>query len=472
MKYHTKLHVGDIFFENNTFTFDLYSPEDLDEVYKIRHDKKMRELYANKPVILRKSVYKMNFLNSNSNVFLSTSGNIGYVKNYFRGNDPAKWASDVESFEKLTYNEIYNGISAEIYTKDDHLKYDFTVKAGANPNDILINYEGITGLILNHGILEISLPNTSVKELKPIAYQEINGKKQLIDCEFVITGTNVSFQFPQGYDNSRELIIDPTWIFSTLTGSTADNWGFTATYDDNDNFYGGGIAFSSGFPVSSGAYDVTFGGVIDAAIIKYNPTGTTRIYATYLGGSQADQPHSLVTNAAGELVVMGATASTNFPTLGAYDASFNGGTTVSPNSATFTGGSDIFITKLNAAGNGIIGSTYLGGTGNDGLSLNTNLMFNYSDENRGEVVIDNNGDIYIASTSNSTNFPTTVGSHKQTNTGNFDAVVAKLTPNLGALTWSSYQLEMLVILFGLTKQIILSQYVEVRLVTILEQLLV
>ncbi|HRN42548.1 MAG TPA: hypothetical protein PK649_10820, partial [Vicingus sp.] len=438
VKYHAKIHVGDIFFEKNAFTFDLFNAEDLDLAYKVRHDKKSRELNANKPITLRKSAYRMNFLNSNPNVFLSTTENIGYVKNYFIGNDPSKWASDVESFERLTYHEIYNGISAEIYTQDDHLKYDFIVKAGANPSDIVVNYDGVISLNLNHGILEISLKNTSVKELKPIAYQYIQGKKQLIDCEFVVNGTNVSFKFPQGYDNTKELIIDPTWIFSTLTGSTADNWGFTATYDDSGNFYGGGIAFASGFPTTTGAYDVSFGGVIDAAIIKYNPLGTARVYATYIGGSQADQPHSLVTNDLGELVIYGVTGSNNFPTQNAFDATFNGGTSVAPNAATFSNGSDIFVTKLNAAGNGLIGSTYVGGTGNDGFSLNTSLQYNYSDENRGEVVIDNNGDIYVASTTISTNFPTTPGSHKQTNSGNYDAVVFKLTPTLNALTWSTY----------------------------------
>lgn len=439
VKYHTKLHVGDIYFGSHSFTFDLYSPEDLDLVYKVRHDKRMRAQYGEKDITLRKNVYRMNFINSNTNVFLSPSDNIGYVKNYLKGNDPSKWASDVESFEKLTYHEIYNGINAQLYTHDNHLKYDFIVNAGANPNNIIINYEGVSGLNLNHGILEISLPNTSVKELKPIAYQQVNGKKVIVDCEFVLSGNNVSFKFPQGYDNTKELIIDPTWVFSTLTGSTADNWGFTATYDDNDNFYGGGIAFSSGFPVSTGAYDVSFGGVIDAAIIKYNPTGTARIYATYIGGNRADQPHSLVTTPAGELIVMGATASRDFPTsAGAYQTTHGGGSNVSPNSATFTGGSDIFITKLNAAGNGIIGSTYIGGSGNDGLSLNTSLKFNYSDENRGEVVIDNNGDIYIASTSISNNYPTTAGAHKLTISGDYDAVVSKLSSGLNALLWSTY----------------------------------
>jgi hypothetical protein len=99
VKFHSKIHVGDIFFEKNAFTFDLFNAEDLDLAYKVRHDKKARELNANNPIVLRKSAYRMNFLNSNPNVFLSSDENIGYVKNYFKGNDPSKWASDVESLK-------------------------------------------------------------------------------------------------------------------------------------------------------------------------------------------------------------------------------------------------------------------------------------------------------------------------------------------------------------------------------------
>jgi len=439
VKYHTNLHVGDIYFQSNAFTFDLYSAEDLDNLYKARHTKKGRELTKNKGFVLRKSMYRMNFVNSNSSVLVSADEEMEGVKNYLRGNDPSKWVSGVKSYYHLSYTNLYDNIDAEVYPNHDNLKYDFIVKVGGNPKDIVINYEGASKLNLNNGSLEVLLPNTSVKELNPFAYQTINGVKTQVKCEFVISGNNVTFNFPDGYNTNEELIIDPTWEFSTLSGSTADNWGFTATYDDNGNFYGGGIAFSSGFPTSPGAYDVTFGSVIDAAIIKFDPTGTTRVYATYLGGNRADQPHSLVTNAAGELVIFGATASTNFPTSpGAYSTTHSGGTNVTPNSATFTGGSDIFVTKLNAAGSALIGSTYIGGSGNDGLSLNANLMFNYSDENRGEVVIDNNGDIYIASTSNSTDYPTTPGSHQTARAGAYDAVVSKFSATLDVLHWSTY----------------------------------
>ena len=439
VKYHTKLHMGDIYFQSNAITFDLYSEKDLDALYKARHTKEGRALSKDIDFKLRKSVYQMNFVNSNTSVYVSAKEEKEVLKNYLRGNDPSKWVSGVRSYEHLNYTGLYDHINAEVYTKNEMLKYDFVVKVGGNPKDININYEGVTALNLNYGILEIELPNTSVKELAPIAYQMINGNKINVKCEFVLNGNNLSFHFPEGYNTQEELIIDPTWEFSTLSGSTADNWGFTATYDDNGNFYGGGIAFSSGFPTSPGAYDVTFASVIDAAIIKFDPTGTSRIYATYLGGNRADQPHSLVTNAAGELVIFGATASTNFPTSpSAYSTTHSGGTNVTPNSATFTGGSDIFVTKLNAAGSALIGSTYIGGSGNDGLSLNANLMFNYSDENRGEVVIDNNGDIYIASTTNSTDYPTTGGCHQPNNAGGYDAVVSKFSATLDVLHWSTY----------------------------------
>ena len=440
VKYHTKLHVGDIFFENNAFTFDLFSEKDLDRLHDIRHDKKMREEYGKTPVILRKSAYRMNFINSNTNAIVSADIKKEGVSNYLLGNDPSKWVSNVNSYEKLNYSNLYNGIDVQIFTVNNHLEYDYIIKPFAKPSDIIVNYDGVISLSLNYGILEIALPNTSMKELKPIAYQYIKGKKIIVDCEFVINGKNVSFKFPHGYDQSKELVIDPTWIFSTLTGSSADNWGFTATYDDNGNFYGGSIAFAAGFPVTTGAYDVTFGGVTDACIIKYNPTGTARVYSTYIGGTRADQPHSLVTNAAGELVILGVTSSTNFPTTAgvSYDATYNGGTTFTEDGITYTGGIDVFVAKLNAAGNGLLGSTYIGGSGNDGFSLNTNLVFNYADHARGEVVLDENDDILITSTTASTNYPAPAGSYKQTNSGDYDAVVSKLSSNLTTLQWSTY----------------------------------
>ncbi|MDG1476853.1 MAG: PKD domain-containing protein, partial [Vicingaceae bacterium] len=311
-----------------------------------------------------------------------------------------------------------------------HREYSFLIHSTTNVEELKLLNES----------LEISLSNGKVRELKPYAYQFINGIKTEVVCEFVINNRTMHFNFPNGYDTSKELIIDPTWEFSTLTGASDDNWGFTATYDNSGNFYAGGISFTgsaNGYPLV-GAYQTTFGGVVDVAISKFSANGTALIYSTYLGGTEADEPHSVVVDDQNNLIVMGATSSLNYPfSSGAYQNTFGGGTAVTAGFP-FNNGSDIFITKFNAAGNALIGSTYLGGPGNDGLSLDINLNFNYADHARGEVVIDANNNIYITSCTDSSGFPTTSLSHSQILSGGFDGVVAKLDATLSNLLWGTY----------------------------------
>ena len=439
VKYHCKLHIGDVYFEKNQFTFDMYAAEDFDRLDQIRHQPNLRNDFGKNPFKIRKHAYRMKFLGSNLNSEIVSEKKLPYYKNYIKGNNPDNWQSNVSSFEKISYINTYHNINVAVYSIHDNLKYDFIVKKGGNPKDIIIQYENVGNLELKNGILEITLSTGIVQELQPIAYQNINGKKENVACSFKLVGDKVTFNLPNGYNLGYDLIIDPTWIFSTLTGSSADNWGFTATYDENGNFYGGGIAFGNGYPVSAGAYDITFGGNTDAVITKFNPTGTSIIYSTFIGGNNAEQPHSLVADGDSNLVILGVTSSTNFPTTaGAYDQTFNGGTNLTEDGITYSSGTDIFVLKLNNAGNGVLGSTYLGGSANDGFSLNTSLKYNYADHARGEVILDANNDVYIASSSPSTNFPTTVGAYSQTQFGGYDGVVAKLSANLSTLSWSTY----------------------------------
>ncbi|MGB0882082.1 MAG: PKD domain-containing protein [Vicingaceae bacterium] len=438
IKYHCKLHIGDIFFKDNQFTFDLFSAEELNEFYSHKHHDEKEEGHSS---VLNKHVYNMKFIGANSNNEIISSKKNKHYKNYFLGNDKSKWASNVNSYQKINYQNIYDGIDVAVYSIDNHLKYDFIVDAGAKTDDIIIKYEGVNELKLLNGILEIGLSNGKVRELKPFAYQMINGIKTEVNCEFVLDGNTLTFDFSNGYDVSKELIIDPTWEFSTLTGATDDNWGFTATYDNIGNFYAGGVSFTgsaNGYPLV-GPYQATFEGVVDVAISKFSANGTSLIYSTYLGGSEADEPHSLVVDDQDNLIIMGATSSLNFPVDNgvAYQDTFGGGSTITAGFS-FNNGSDVFVTKFNATGNNLIGSTYLGGAGNDGLSLDANLNFNYADHARGEVILDANNNIYIASTSTSNDFPTTASSHSQLLSGGFDGVVAKLDPNLTSLLWGTY----------------------------------
>jgi len=188
-------------------------------------------------------------------------------------------------------------------------------------------------------------------------------------------------------------------IFGSFTGSTADNWGFTATYGPDGSMFGGGIVFDTGFPVSPGAYQTNYGGGfggagagIDMGIIKLSPNGSNRIYATYIGGGGDEQPHSLVVDPAGELVIAGRSNSPNYP--------------VTANGSLAGAGWDIVVTKLNAAGNGIIGSKKIGGGGDDGVNIQArrdkvSLQQNYGDDGRSEVILDGAGNIYVASSTQS-----------------------------------------------------------------------
>ena len=152
---------------------------------------------------------------------------------------------------RLNTKNLYDGINMQFYSTVKNLKYDFIVSAGANPSDILIDYDGVKNISLdNEGSLVIQLEDDEVREYRPLSYQTIKGKQVIVPCKFVIENKSVRFIFPDGYDSSQELIIDPVILFSTVVGSTADNWGFTATYDVLGNLYAAGIAFGSGYPTT------------------------------------------------------------------------------------------------------------------------------------------------------------------------------------------------------------------------------
>ncbi|WP_022821989.1 gliding motility-associated C-terminal domain-containing protein [Hymenobacter norwichensis] len=361
------------------------------------------------------------------------------VRHYLRGNDPKHWAQNVPGFREVRYAGIWPGIGAHFYeNQNQQLEYDFELAANAQPTAIRLRYDGADALHLNpDGSLEIRTSVGVIRELAPKAWQtDAAGHRRSVSCAYVLEGRTVRFQLG-AYNQQQPLTIDPTVVFSTYTGSTNDNWGFTATYDAQGNMYSGGTVFGPGYPTTTGAYQTSFSNVIDIGIIKYN-TATTgpaaRVWATYLGGSQSDFPHSLVVGSQGDLFLLGTTSSLDYPTtIGAYDRTFNGGTTT-PNSF------DLVVTRLSSNGSALAGSTYLGGAGNDGLlaSSTPSLIQNYGDNSRGDIQLDANDNIYIASNTASSNFPVSNGLGRTFQGGGLDAVVCKLNSTATALLWSSY----------------------------------
>lgn len=429
---------GEVFLENGGFTFVIGDAANQNRIHELEHRK------SGGQAVLRYHAYKLLFDGGNTQPQTEGKKQQTHYYNYFLGNDEARWKSGLHPFLAVDYREVYPGIDVHVASQSENLKYDFIVAPGADPSLIRLRVEGADGLGVKNGRLQIRTSVGVVEELAPEAFQYSNGTRKKVDCRYRVKGDLVTFDLPDDYDHSVPLIIDPTVIFATFTGSSYDNFGFTATYDAAGHFYAGGIVSNTnggtGYPTTTGAFQVAFGGgsgtdgsgfACDMAITKFNPTGNALIYSTYIGGVSNDQPHSMVVDTAGNLIIAGRTYSNNYPvSTGAFDNSFNTG-------------ADLVVTKLNATGSALIGSTYVGGSGDDGVNVNANpairanLLHNHGDDARSEVIIDNTGNIYVAASTQSTNFPLQ-NATQSSNAGGQDAVVFKLNSTLTTLLWSTY----------------------------------
>lgn len=432
--YKLSINEGDIYLENNKVTYNLFSR---DLVSDIHHGKK------NKNTIINGHAYSVSFENSLPNSQHFPYGKSSNYSNYFIGKDESKWATNIYDFESVTYRNIYEGIDVKYYGYYGQVKYDFIVEPGAEPDQILLSYKGIDKMTIKNGHLFLETNFGTLVENSPYVYQWVDGKQKKIACEYFLKNNQVSFKLNQEYDKSLELIIDPVLSFATYTGSSASNFGCTATYDDAGNMYVGGTVFGLGYPTTIGAFQTNYsGGSIDMGITKFSANGSNLIYSTYIGGSNNEIPHSLVVNSLNQLCIMGTSGSSDFPTTsGVLDDTFNGGPSLSLGAGygfQYLNGCDIVVTKMNANGNSLLASTFIGGTGNDGINRGSELHYNYGDAFRGEIIVDVNDNIYVASTTSSSNFPTSSPFQSSYGGGGLDACIFKINSNLSTLAWSSY----------------------------------
>ncbi|MEO8568759.1 MAG: SBBP repeat-containing protein, partial [Ginsengibacter sp.] len=425
---------GAFYLQQNGFTVAQNNASDM-EAFKAKRHGEIPEAQLKQGIgsKVRSHAYTVNFLNA-QNAQIIPDKAIPTVNNYFIGNDKSKWATDCRIYKGVTYKDVYPGIDVRYYSDaGSNLKYDFIVHPGADVNKIAMKYTGANKISVRNKELIISTTLGENKELSPYTYQVTENKRQELDCRYVVEGDVVKFKV-KNYSPDKTLIIDPTEIFFSYSGSTADNWGFTATYGPDGSFYGGGIAWENGFPASPGAYDNTFGGAFDISIMKLTPDGSTRVYATYIGGSAEDQPHSLIVDPQGNLVLAGRSKSANYPVTVPV---FGPG-----------GAWDIVVTKLNASGNALIGSVRIGGTQNDGVNIEdetagatlNSLKRNYGDDARSEVLLDAANNIYLASCTSSADYDATItpGAFQSVIGGKQDGVVIKLNPSCNTLLFNTF----------------------------------
>lgn len=362
--------------------------------------------------------------------------------NFYKGNNRKDWALGLKAYYQITYKNFYNGIDWQIFAGYNEVKHNYIVQSGANPENIQIQYKYLNSLKIINKKLVLTTSLGTVEEDEPYAFQIINGDTVKVDCAFKLKNNNkqyvVSFKLGN-YNSAYDLIIDPKLVFSTYSGSFGDNFGFTSTYDSKSHLYAGGIVDGGTgtnggpFPVTTGAFQVTYSGGIgqspanlpcDIGINKYDSAGTTLLYSTYLGGSRDEYPHSLVVDNQDNLLVMGTCYSPDFPmdTAG-YDLTFNGKT-------------DIFIVKLKEDGSDLLASTLIGGSEFDGLNTRS-LRYNYADDFRGDIVVDKDDNVYVASTTYSINFPTK--NAIQSSRSSFqDGCVFSLNSELDSLRFSTF----------------------------------
>jgi PKD repeat protein len=391
--------------------------------------------------------FQINLLGSNqhSNPIVETPLD-GY-DNYFLGNNSHRWASKALAYASILYKNVYDGIDFRVSSIGNNLKYDFIVKPGADPSQIKIEYDGVDGVRRSDDDLKIQTTVGSLTEQKPYCYQVNDQNKKTVISKYELNHNIISFSFPDDYDQSHELVIDPLLIFSTYSGSTADNWGSTATPGEHGTLYSAGVTnqnLGGFFPATVGAFQTSNHGNYDMAIIKYDSAGTKFLYATHLGGFNNDTPQSLVVDkATGDLIVLGISSSLDYPTgANSFDKTFNHGGSIFNRVLDTFDEWDIVITRLSPNGDQLIGSTFLGGSGNDGLNYpkqsGGSLVVNYGDEMRGDVITDETGNVYISSVTSSTDFPIVNGFDNSYNGSISDGVAVKLTSDLSSIVWSSY----------------------------------
>ncbi len=471
IRYRVQLDGGFLFMENKGLTYNLYDKK----TYRSFH---RGGIGLKGDAIVKGHAIKVEFVGCNQFAVNDSYEQGSDYENFFIGSDKTKWKGNVKNYHRVIYKEIYKKIDYEAITSTQGLKYNFYVRPGGDHTQIQLKYTGVNKIKLVNGELIIPTSIDSITEKKPYAYQRINGKIVEVPCQYKLKSNVVSFEFPKGYNAAYELVIDPILVFAAQSGSTADNFGMTATFDAAGNLYSGGTAFNNGYPVTAGAYQMTFAatytpgtGNTDVVVTKYNSTGTTLLFSTYLGGLGSEIVTSLIVDASNNVFLYGATGSGNFPTTtGAYDNTFNGGTYLNFifNGTEFINGTDIYVAKFNSTGTSLLGSTFLGGSGNDGVN-HTNalvaysttyisfcpnssvgisipseykadsLQFNYGDQYRGEIQLDKFGNVYIASSTRSTNFPIVGGFKSSMVPGDKqDAVLVKFNPNLTNILYSTY----------------------------------
>jgi hypothetical protein len=382
------------------------------------------------------------------------------IVSYFVG-PRSDWHTGIPTYRTVAYRGVWPGIDVAFSGDGTGIEYRFVVHPGADPSPIGITYRGAEGLTLTPaGDLQVRTPAGVLTERAPVSFQPQTGRRIAVPSAFTLQSpSHVGIRLGP-HDPDRPVVIDPTIAFSGFIGGAGNDvirsvaldgkgaiyvaGDFSRKHQRTDAFvakvkrdgsalayliylggsdrdYGYGLAVnlsgqayvagstkSPDFPRRRGP-DLSYNGGFDAFVAKVNPAGTNLLYSGYVGGSDFDGALGIALDKAGHAYIAGSTSSSDFPTQGGPDLTYNGG-------------SDAFVAKVNADGTALFYAGYLGGGDNDGAW---------------GIAVDPSGDIYLAGDAASSDFPT-LGGPDLTYNGGFDAFVAKVNPAGTTLLYSGY----------------------------------
>lgn len=379
---------------------------------------------------------RMNFIGANHSIRLEGLDPLPGKTNHFIGNDYSKWRTDVVNFARVRYREVWPGIDLDYYGDQQEHEFDFIIAPHANPALIRLSFDGVHKTkIVRNGDLLLTTKSGEIRLRKPALYQVAGGTKRAIRGHFVIKGgkRRPEIGFIVGrYDHNLPLVIDPVITFASFLGSFYLDMATAVRVDAQGYMYVAGTTSSYYFPTTPGAFQTAetfpkigcagpeppfYSPCSSAFITKITPSGNALVYSTYLGGDSFNQAEALALDGQGQVYVAGSTDASNFPvTAGALQTSRGG-----PR--------DAYLTKLNAGGNGLVFSTYLGGSKWDWAH---------------DVEINSLGQAYVAGSTESPDFPVTPNAAQTIFKGNGgdgttqgDAFVTKISSDGRALVYST-----------------------------------
>ena len=342
---------------------------------------------------------ELRFANANPEVAVTGGRPQDGRANYLVGNEAARWVTDVPTFDRVQWRNLYPGIDMVCYGRDGRLEYDLVISPGARIDAIALDLRGAGSVVLDeHGRLSATGAAAGLLQPVPTCYQERGSQRDAVAGRYVRRADGlIGFQVGP-HDPDCALVIDPVLLYASYLGGSGYDETRAVAVDDSGNVYVAGYTLSTNLPTSN-PYQASLRGIGDAYVMKFSAGATSLVYATYLGGSDDDEARGLAVDGSGQAVVCGATSSTDFPTKSPFQAA-NGGS------------QDAFIAKLGAAGNSLVYASYLGG--------------NSSDIAYGVAVNRTSGEAWITGDAASSNFPTSSGwAHKPN--GYSDIFIARLT---------------------------------------------